>query len=301
MTAATVCRFLIGKEEAIWKVARSRAGFWTGIVLVLITAIPRNYDQHSVSEHTLRWIFGPLGFSLVSGMWTYLIAYQMGTAAGIRRAGNARQPRLSDWISFMGLFWMTAPIAWLYAIPVERFLDPTTAAKANVALLGIVALWRVILMTRVLQVLCEWGYGRALSWVLVATSAEVFALGFFGGAFGKQLMAGMAGMRMSPAEEVINSALVSAMLLAVPVFFVTGIIALAYGSRGNIQALPALQTGKVPWTFLGAAALFWIVIALWPQLQAERSAQLERLVVAERYEEALGFMNSHKPGDFAPS
>ena len=301
MNAATVLQFQLGKRQAIWTVARSKAAFWTGMVLVLITAIPRNYDQLSISENTMRWICGPLGFSLISGTWTYLIAYEMGTAAGIRRSGGGRQSRLSDWMGFMGLFWMTAPIAWLYAIPVERFLDPVSAAQTNVTLLAVVAGWRVILMTRVLQVTCDWGFGQALSWVLVATSAEVFVVGFFGKAFSRSLMAGMAGMRMSPAEDVITNAFVSAMFLAVPVFLVAALVALEYGTRGNLQALPKRHAGRLPWDFLMIAALVWMAIAIWPQLQVEKNVKLDRLVASGQFDEAVRFMNSRKEGDFSPS
>ena len=38
--------------------------------------------------------------------------------------------------SFLNLYWMTAPLAWLYAIPFERFLSPADATTANLALLG---------------------------------------------------------------------------------------------------------------------------------------------------------------------
>lgn len=41
---------------------------------------------------------------------------------------------------------LTAPPALLYAIPVERFLDPATAIAANLAFLAIVAAWRVALL-----------------------------------------------------------------------------------------------------------------------------------------------------------
>ena len=40
-------------------------------------------------------------------------------------------------------------MAWLYAIPVERFLNPATAVGTNLVLLGVVSLWRVVLMTKI--------------------------------------------------------------------------------------------------------------------------------------------------------
>ncbi|MEZ5329780.1 MAG: hypothetical protein R3F19_32430 [Verrucomicrobiales bacterium] len=301
MTATTVLNFQFGNEEAIWKVARSRSAFWTGLVLVLITSIPRNYDQLAISEHTVRWIFGPLAFSLISGTWTYFVAYRSSTAAGVLRSQSGRQPLRADWMSFMTLFWMTAPIAWLYAIPVERFLNVEAAARANVTLLAIVAGWRVILMSRVLSVVCNLDYICALAWVLVATSAEVFALGFFGGALSNAIMAGMAGMRMSPAEDVINTALANATLGSVPAFLLAITVVGGCQSRqGEVEPLPEQQSSKMPWTLLAVAAGLWIAIAVWPQLQAGRSAKVDQLVAAGRYEEALAFLNSRSASDFAP-
>lgn len=301
MNPATILRFQVGSRDAILTTACSRAAFWTGMVLVLITAVPRNYDQLSISENPWRWLFGPLAFSLISGTWTYLVAYLAGTSAGIRRSGGRRQSRLSDWMAFMGLFWLTAPIAWLYAIPVERFLDPVAAAQANVTLLTIVAAWRVVLMARILQVACQWRFGRALSWVLAAASAEMFALGFFGDAFGRALMAGMGGMRMSPAEDVITTAFANAMLFAVPVFVLSAAVALGYGTRGNVRPLPERLQGTVPWLALAAAAILWAAIAIRPQLQVENNAKLDRLVAAGHFDQAVAFLDSRNPGDFSPS
>src|SRR5205823_5503904 len=81
---------------------------------------------------------------------------------------------ISGYRSFLSLFWMTAPLAWLYAIPYERFLDPLQATQANLITLGIVATWRVMLMIRVgvvLMGLSVWG-----SLGLVMAYADIVAL-----------------------------------------------------------------------------------------------------------------------------
>src|SRR6185503_2799832 len=113
----------------------------------------------------------------------------------------------------MAVFWMTAPIAWLYAIPVERFLDTYHAAQANIALLGIVSLWRVLLMSRIMAVLFEIHFLRALGWVLIAASLEVIVVVFLGafssGTFSRSILAGMAGMRNVPEEALLSSVLAS--------------------------------------------------------------------------------------------
>jgi len=109
----------------------------------------------------------------------------------------------SAWPAFMGVFRMTAPIAWLYSIPVDRFLDSVAAARANVVLLVVVSIWRVLLMARVFQVLHGARLIMALAWVLIPVTVEVLALSVFGGGLSKRIMAGMMGMRNSPEEEIL--------------------------------------------------------------------------------------------------
>ena len=55
MSALTWGRYLLGQREAIQCVATSGGAFWTGMILVILTAIPRNYDQSSVFHEPLRW------------------------------------------------------------------------------------------------------------------------------------------------------------------------------------------------------------------------------------------------------
>src|SRR4051812_17654529 len=89
------------------------------------------------------WLIGPLVFSFFSGSFLYGLLIR-GFAKSHLSPENRNETR---WATFMALFWLTAPIAWLYALPVERVLDPYRAAQANIALLSIVSLWRVLLMS----------------------------------------------------------------------------------------------------------------------------------------------------------
>ncbi len=73
MTAKTILQFQFGNRSAIESVARSKAAFITGIVLVVITSIPRNYDQLAISEQPLRWLFGSLVFSAGSGSFLWFV------------------------------------------------------------------------------------------------------------------------------------------------------------------------------------------------------------------------------------
>jgi hypothetical protein len=146
----TILRFLFGNAPTIRGVARNRAALWTGISLVLLTGIARNYDQTYFLE-TPIWLIGPLVFSFFSGSFLYWILIRVIARRHIPADSRNRR----QWTTFMAVFWMTAPVAWLYAIPVERFLDSYHAAQANIALLGIVSLWRVLLMGRIVSVLMQ--------------------------------------------------------------------------------------------------------------------------------------------------
>ncbi len=96
MNATAIQLFQFGHRRSVEQVARAASAFWIGLVLGLITAIPRNYDQFHLSEHTAKWLFGPLVFSTVSGFLMWFAAYRLGTQQGIRKAGLKRTPSRKD-------------------------------------------------------------------------------------------------------------------------------------------------------------------------------------------------------------
>ena len=183
-----------------------RGAFWAGVALVLLTGIARNYDQTFIVESPVLWLFGPLLFSFVSGSWLYFVVYGLFARREMVDAGGVRPKFWSGWRSFMGLFWLTAPIAWLYAIPVERFTDSFAAVKLNLTLLALVSLWRVLLMARVMQVITSAPLMMTMAWVLFAAVLEVCVVYVFDGGIGgiaRSIMVAMGGMRNSPEEEML--------------------------------------------------------------------------------------------------
>jgi hypothetical protein len=302
MTAKDILAFQFGRADAIRTVASSSSAIWTGIVLVLLTAFARNYDQTYIPEKPFLWFFGPLLFSVVSGTWLFLITYGLCARLKMPDVDYARRPPLwRYWRGFMGAFWMTAPIAWLYAIPVERFFDSLTAAKANVALLAIVSLWRVLLMARVLQVVCSAPFVRTLLWVIAAASVEVIVLVVAGGTYSKRIMAAMGGMRNSPEEQVLVRAFVQASELAFWGFIIAFCILAVWRWRGIVHQWPALIRSRMPVWFLAVAAIAWVLVA-WPnQVTVRRNFSLEQHIAKERWREALDLMSTHDPAAFAPA
>jgi len=296
----TVLRFLFGNAGAIREVASNRAALWTGILLVLLTGIARNYDQ-TFFLATPMWLIGPLAFSFFSGSFLSLILVR-GFA---RRHFPEENRRAKQWTTFMALFWMTAPVAWLYAIPVERFLpDPYHAAQANLALLAIVSLWRVLLMSRILSVLFEIHFVRALGWVLVAAALEVIIVLFFGASFGgslnRSILAAMSGMRNSPEQALLDSVLGLTWGWSWAVLF---ICLFALGLRhfqGTIPPLPQSLPGKVPWVQLTTLTGFWVIVAIAPQKEQGRFVNHAELIDKKAYSEALTYLGKHRLSDFPP-
>ncbi len=301
MQASLWLRYLLGQGRAIREVAESRSALWTGIGLVLLTAIARNYDQTFIGEKPFLWLFGPLLFSVVSGTWLYIVVYGWFVRRGTADADGHKPAFWSGWRCFMGLFWMTAPVAWLYAIPVERFYDSIAAAKLNLCLLAIVSFWRVALMARVFQVMAGAPFVMGLVWVLLASAVEVCVVVLFGGSFAKRIMAGMGGMRNSPEEEILYKAMSTVFTVAfwaVPVALVT---ALLWRPFGRLTPLPGLQPRPIAWGSLTTLALFWVVVAIMPQRELVNSVAVERLIASGQARAALDYLGKRDRTDFAPA
>jgi len=247
MNFRTMMRFQFGQADAIETVARNRASFFTGLVLVLLTSIPRNYDQAYFMESPF-WLVGPLIFSFFSGSFLFLILY----FGYIRRHLEASKTILkkAQWRCFMSLFWMTAPVAWLYAIPVERFMTSYPAAKANLTLLAIVSLWRVLLMARIISVMQKMKFVRALGWVLVPACFEVLLVAvlstIFSGDFSRQIMASMSGMRNAPEKELMMSALGNIFMTALILLPIVAILLALRRFRETVRPFPEVGPGQLP-------------------------------------------------------
>lgn len=293
-------KFLFGNRAAIRNMAQSSGAIWAGVALVVLTGIARNYDQTFITENPVMWMFGSLLFSFVSGSWLYVVLYGFFTRREMADADGVKPDFWSGWRSFMGLFWLTAPIAWLYAIPVERFCDSLLAAKLNITLLALVSLWRVLLMARVMQVVTSASFAMALVWVLFAAALEVCVVFFLGDGFGKRLMAAMGGMRNSPEEEILVSAMGTAFSFAfwtVPISFLLGLF---WRTQRVLNAMPTSQPSPMPWRTLGVLAVFWVAMAIVPQRELSNSVAVERLIASGESRAALDYLAARQPGDFAP-
>lgn len=302
MSPLTILRYLTGNADAIRQVASRPAALWIAIVLVLLTGVARNYDQLLFTE-TLRWLYGPLIFSAVSGSWLWLFVMRAwgGYEKTAPNAGIGLRLR-----SFYSVFWMTAPIAWLYALPVERWFNPADAARANVALLATVSLWRVMLMSRVISVVgCRkfaWGFWP----VLLAASMEAAVASIFNHAMAAHLTALMGGLVNSPAEDVLLRTFSVVFVLSVFLFFVSLPLALHHGRWRAGRELPwqpepTEKEVRSPWLWLVAVAAFWTAVSTEPQREVRNTRHAEQLARKKDLPGLLAWLSAHEKGDFAPA
>lgn len=292
MTAADPFLFLLGSRKSIERIAGSRIALWIGALLVITAGIARNYD-HLLLTQQFEWIYGPFLMSLFSAI---LMFFSLSVGVNVDRCWR-------EFGVFVSFFWLTAPCAWLYAIPVESFTDILTATKWNVAFLAIVSLWRVFLITRVVSVLTGARTIQILCCILIPASVEMGIGSFFKGI---SLVGIMSGVRLPPHHVWLKN---------VSQFIVFGsicsfIIACSVGSilslktterKGIHLARPSTDDGRGVFSFAFAAMAVWLAIAWVLQPSVQRKHDLDKLIRAENWTQAIEFASRHQPDDFPPA
>lgn len=303
MSARTILLYLFGHAGAVRRVASSPAALPVGILLVLSAAVARNYDQEWFGSSAM-WLFRPLIFSLFSGAWLLFFVSRAWADEPLSETLRPGGGSGVTW-SFFGCFWMTAPIAWLYAIPMERMFDPVNAARGNVWLLSIVSLWRVLLMSRVISVIGGMPFVQALGKVLLPASLEVLIVGFVAG-MGRAVLAGMGGLRNSPAEDVLARALSASMTLSLAALFLAWVLHFTFGRQPRrAPGWTSLDTRSgqrgIPWAFLVIVAAACAAISVVPQQEMQRSHHAHVLAQKKDWAGLVSYLSQHRKEDFPPS
>lgn len=300
--------FLTFRRSGIEAVARSG---WRGLVLGLLfvfsAGLAREYDgEYLVAE---PW---HLAFPLVASTLGCLCL------TGLLRetTRNARRLKVDpsttfqqQFVSLLCCFWMTAPMAWLYAIPVERFTDPATATHVNLSLLGLVALWRVGLFIRVVQVLFGVSLVRAVFPVMLFSTVVVLAALYW---IPGPVVLLMGGVRLSEGESLILVVRLYALFLCVvtiPIWLVGTLVQiLGRAWRWRLEEMAAGSSrDRAPSTGgLGLWCLAILSIGIWlpilPLTQAEQRLRYraESLLVNEQFDAFASLTHSVEQHDFPP-
>jgi hypothetical protein len=205
---------------------------------------------------------------------------------------------------FLGLFWMTAPLAWLYAIPYERFLSPVDATAANLATLGLVALWRVDVMIRVVSVLMGYGLSSAAFLVMALADMEVLiALQFLP----VPLIDLMGGIRLTESEALMKKVACSVCQFAsfsLPVWLIGAVVVRRMyrpNWQGFQQASPMRASDHSSiWIMAWSSLVVWVFILPFTQPEQQLCRRVERDLKEGRIAAALAEMSKHSPEDFPP-
>ncbi|MDP6554465.1 MAG: hypothetical protein QGG71_07340 [Pirellulaceae bacterium] len=300
MRIQTLVRFLFGDRDAILRISNSRYALPLSLLLVLSAGFAREYDGEDLRSEPW-YLLIPLGASLALSFILYSLI------EGIARCQRKRNLFWRGYGIFLPLFWMTAPLAWLYAIPVERFLSTADSVRANLWLLGIVSVWRVTLITRVISVLyrTHWFatffvvmlFGDALMWiVLEMTPLPILSI--------------MGGIRLTESERILlDTATMLRVLciLSAPVWLIGTLFIcvrrprepLAW-ERDAVNAESRLSVAKPLWALSSVALLVWAAILPMTQPQQANRRKVETSLAENQIADALTFMSQCGPEDFPP-
>ncbi len=297
MTPWTLLRYLTGDHQAILELASSRWTLVIGLLFVLSAGFAREYDGEDLLHEPWHVVL-PLAASLISSFGLFCLAF-----CG-RFRSSKRPPFLEAYLSFLGLFWMTAPLAWLYAIPYERWLSPLGATQANLWTLGVVSLWRVVLMIRVLVVLFSYRHREAICVVMLFADTVALVLLQF---VQVPLLDIMGGIRLSESDRLLKGIACTVLQFG----GCTYIWWLLVGTTSLAISRLSWQASPLPWTkssrpavslcCLALASLsVWVFILPYTQPEQQLRRQAERLFAEDRFKEALVLMSAHPRSDFPP-
>jgi hypothetical protein len=296
MRVATIFTYLIGRRRAILEIATEPGALVVGGFLVLSVALARNYDRVSLLHEPWR-LLGPFVASLAISGALFLFIYGLSRWKGMENPGVSRA-----YFSFLTLYWMTAPLGWLYAIPYERFLSPLGAVKANLWTLALVSLWRVALMTRVVSVVFGVRVLAALPLVMLVADAAALAALYLVPLPVIHVMGGI-----SPEQDALAWAamLVTVLCWLTLPFWIGFASAEVYFWRNK----PAWQVAATPeraghgtgaLTFAGMTVVGWAVMLPFTQREQILAHRVERAYRTSGPLAALAMMSEHNRAEFPP-
>lgn len=293
MRPADLFLYLVGHRGAIERIAASRGAIWIGALLVVTAGVARNYDHLDFLRNP-EWVLAPFGVSLVSAAVVFL-------CVNSRLDLYWAHGRKHHFRSFLALFWLTAPCAWLYAIPAERITDLLTATKFNVALLALVALWRVALVTRAVQVLTGGRLWAIVLAILVPAAAEAF----LGSTLrGFSLVGIMGGIRLPPHHQFLQDA---TQVVSTSSFWIGALLFpfFCFLPRQWTRAPrgfqpPDQRTPGAVWLTTLVLVAGWFAVALPLQPAMQRRHHLQSLLDQQRPAEAIAFAAAQQADGFAP-
>jgi hypothetical protein len=315
MSILTLLAYLFGSRAAIERVVADPWAVWVGLALVLSAGLARSYRTRDLRAQPWHLVL-PVGVSLVLALCLYGVL-----AAKLVPAGGAPFPRGLG--SIVALVLLTAPLAWLYAIPYERYLSWPRAVRARLITLGVVATWRVTLIVRAISVLLDDRLWLALCLVLLVADTLALAGLILPALIRAQtnkplkdatpmLLGAMSGVEAAPArvrepgrDILMNWTIVVTILGVVTLpIWVMGVDRQSASAAQwrELLADPAVAEGPTVdvWLLAGVAVGFFAGLLPWTQRAPRLRTRVEKMLMAGQESEALRLMSAHEPKDFPP-
>jgi hypothetical protein len=309
MDVLTILGYLLGSRPAIERVAADVRAPWVGLALVASAALARSYASRDLVRqpwHLLLPVAAALALSFLLAGLLYA------RLASLREA----PPFPAAFRSVAGLVLLTAPLAWLYAIPFHRFLPWPRALRARLITLGVVAAWRVAVVVRALGVLLDDRPLTALCFVLLVcdavallallVTAEVRA---HAPRTTPAVLGGMGGIeaRQAPTAERdlmngVSCGVAVAGVLTLPVW-IGGAAGMAVSGdpwRALLSAPADTPPSPGVWVLALVPLAGFLALLPWTQRRPRLRGRVEGLLKRGKVGEAVTLMSAHPREDFPP-
>jgi hypothetical protein len=298
MTLTTLVPFLLGGRQAIVYVAGCSGATGLGAVFVLSAGFAREYDAEDLL-HQPWHVLLPMAASLVTSLLLFAIVYAAASKHAVRPIAASPAYR-----RFLTVYWMTAPLAWIYAIPVEQFLSAGNAVRANLWFLGLVSLWRVLLITRCVSVLLGPSYPAALLLVLFfADSLALSILSFTP----LPIFNIMGGIQLTESEAILRETACTVQFfggVTWPIWLIAAMVILGLPKRDWVPTEFATHStrrvSKPLWVLAVCSLIVWTAVLPFSQPPQQLRRSVETDLLEARVDRAVQTMSSAGRDAFPP-
>ncbi|MEM6363198.1 MAG: hypothetical protein AAF745_02145 [Planctomycetota bacterium] len=288
--------FLIGHRSSIWRLTHAKGSIALGGALVLSAAMAREYDATNLIDRPFE-LAGPfvVSFFLASGLFVW-------TLAGLRSLDIRIDHRDRFFAMFLAGYWLTAPLAWLYGIPIEIVANEVDSLRFNLTMLSVVSIWRIALFARVISVLFRLDYACSLALILVPCMAIAF-IAMLSSML--NVVGIMSGARLSQSQQVIvNYQGIAIQILwwsFLPVVIATIALILLYRRRhGRAKRSHHWQASlsRLLYVVPAVAVMIFLIAMTHFQPQLRRAAQVDSLLTSRQVTAAITMLNERLETDW---
>lgn len=302
MTLTDWASFLFGDVDAIRRIASCPNGLFIGGLLVLSAALARTWQRHDLRMKP--WLLGVpfvASFAACVMLVASLIVWRPGPV------GDA----LRNLPALLVLFWMTAPLAWLYGIPFERMLAEASAVKWRLRMLLLVSVWRMALMMQVASVLYNIpGLSASLLLLSFGNLVALIALNVDRPrrvANPPAIIGVMGGI--SPQGRRTSQTLRNVSGCLVPLFWTTLgplLLATAMSDRGNRSSdvvsvvsseMPPPMASSSVWWFAAGSVVFWSLLLPRAQRRQRLNTTVVSMLEEQKYASLVWLLHEHRLSD----